>query len=295
MQMLGSFQRIFDAFLLDRRIAGLTSQTIETYRVHLRIFGRWCEAHDVSLPDLTKFLVRQFLAERQSRSQSRLVESYRRLRPFFRWTAAEGLCDDLFCSIRKPKEPTTLVPTLTIEQVRLMLALCRAQPRTANRNEALVRLLLDSGLRITEALKLRLDDVHLDDGNVRVRCGKGNKDRIAFIGMKTSRSIMRYLKARIAVGTDPIFDTRDGLPMKRRHAHQLIARLGANARISGVRVSPHTLRHTFATWFLRSGGDVFSLQRQLGHSSLSMTRRYLDLTQTDVAAAHGMHSPGNQL
>jgi integrase/recombinase XerD len=295
MQMLGSFQRIFDAFLLDRRVAGLTSQTLETYRVHLRIFGRWCEVHDVALPDLTKYHVRQFLAERQSKSQSRLVESYRRLRPFFRWGAAEGFCEDVFCSIRKPKEPITLVPTLNIEQVRLMLSLCRALPRTANRNEALLRLLLDSGLRITEALKLRIDDVHLDAGSVRVRCGKGGKDRMAFIGMKTSRAVLRYLKVRKAVNTDTIFVTQDGLPMKRRHAHQLIARLGASARISGVRVSPHTLRHTFATWFLRSGGDVFSLQRQLGHSSLSMTRRYLDLTQNDVAAAHGLHSPGNQL
>jgi integrase/recombinase XerD len=176
-----------------------------------------------------------------------------------------------------------------------MLSLCRALPRTANRNEALLRLLLDSGLRITEALKLRIDDVHLDAGSVRVRCGKGGKDRMAFIGMKTSRAVLRYLKVRKAVNTDTIFVTQDGLPMKRRHAHQLIARLGASARISGVRVSPHTLRHTFATWFLRSGGDVFSLQRQLGHSSLSMTRRYLDLTQNDVAAAHGLHSPGNQL
>jgi integrase/recombinase XerD len=295
MSMLGSFQQAINGFLLDRRISGLTPATLATYKVHLDIFERWCQGNGIGFQDLATTHVRSFLAERLTKSQMRLVESYRRLRPFFRWAAQEELCSDLFTTIRKPREPKPLVQALTVDQVKALINATRGRGHIGDRDEALIRLLVDTGLRISEALSLRLEDVNLGDGRVSVRLGKGQKDRIVFVGPKTVRALTRYLRKRDDRSTGLIFLSQGETQMTRRHAHQHMVRLAMKAGIENIRLSPHTLRHTFATLYLKSGGDVFSLQRQLGHASLVMTKRYVDLSDGDVALCHSQHSPGNML
>lgn len=293
MAMLCLFDDAISGFLLDRRISGLTPASIETYRIHLEGFKRWCLARKCDFSQVSVVEVREYLSERQSKSQSRLVESYRRLQPFFRWAATELQYGNPFDRIRKPKEPRTQVSALTEEHVKAMLANCKGCGELGLRNEGLIRLLVDSGLRVSEALALLVQDLRLDDGSIAVHSGKGQKDRTAYIGPKTRKILLRYLGQRLKIPSCVVFLSRHGSRLTRTYACHLISRLGHQAGIVGVRVSPHSLRHTFATWFLRSGGDVFSLQRQLGHASLSMTRRYLDLTDLDVASIHARHSPGN--
>jgi integrase/recombinase XerD len=293
MSMLGSFQQAVQGFLLDRRISGLTPATLATYKVHLDIFERWCQGNGISFQDLTTSHIRSFLAERQTKSQMRLVESYRRLRPFFRWAAQEEICNDLFATIRKPREPKPLVHALTVDQVKALIGATRGRGAIGERDEALIRLLVDTGLRISEALSLRLEEVNLADGRINVRRGKGQKDRIVYIGVKTVRALTRYLRKGDDRSTGLLFLSRDDTPVTRRHAHQHMARLATKSGIENIRLSPHTLRHTFATLYLKSGGDLFSLQRQLGHTSILMTKRYLDLTEGDVAHCHALHSPGD--
>jgi len=291
--MLGSFEQVINAFLLDRRASGLSPGTIATYKVHLHTFARWCQAHDVAFDQLTADYIRMFLAERQAQSQMRLIESYRRLRPFFRWVVAERYGADLMACVKHPKEPKRLMPALTVSQVKMLLALCSGESFVQRRDMALIRLLLDCGLRISEALKLRLEDVDLDEGKIVIHSGKGRKDRVVYAGHRTRQTLVRYLRVRkAALSHNLLFTNREGLSLTRRHAHQQLARIARRAGIEGVRVSPHILRHTFATWYLRNGGDVFSLQRLLGHASLSMTQRYLYLTESDVSAAHEKFSPG---
>lgn len=294
MSMLGSFQSAIQGFLLDRRISGLTSATLATYKVHLDLFERWCSNNAITFEDLTTAHVRSFLAERQTKSQMRLVESYRRLRPFFRWAAQEQLCCDLFASIRKPREPKPIVHALTVDQVKALINATRGRGTIGERDEALIRLLVDTGLRISEALSLRLEDVNLQDGCISVRLGKGQKDRIVFMGVKTVRAMTRYIRKKGGLAAGTLFTSCNG-PLTRRHTHQHFVRLAEKAGIKNVRLSPHTMRHTFATLYLKSGGDVFSLQRQLGHASLTMSKRYLDLTDGDVALSHSAHGRGNLL
>jgi len=295
MRMLCTFEDAISGFLLDRRISGLTAASIQTYRCHLAVFYRWCSDRQRLFSELTAGDVREYLAQRQSLSQSRLVEAYRRLQPFFRWAEAENYCENLFEKIRKPKEPQTQVSALTKDHVKAMLATCRGGGLLGLRDEALIRLLVDSGLRVSEALALTVQDIRFDDGAIAVHRGKGQKDRTVYIGPKTCKALLRYLCHRLKNPGGLVFLTRQASPLTRCSACHLISKIGRKAGIVGVRVSPHSLRHTFATWFLRSGGDVFSLQRQLGHASLTMTRKYLDLTAVDLASAHARHSPGNMV
>jgi site-specific recombinase XerD len=281
-------------FLLDRHIAGATPKTLSTYADQFRPFMRWCLAHGLDLDGLGVEALRRYLAHRRERSTNALFDAVRRLKAFFRWCAQEQLCSDIAASIRPPRLQTKVIEAFTEPQVRALLALCSEPTLIGRRDEALIRLMLDSGVRISEALALTALDVDLINSRVHIRNGKGQRARYAPIGAKTARALMRYLAVRetaSAISTN-IFITKEGEPLNRRHAEQHIARLGKRAGIEGVRVSPHTFRHTCAIWFLRRGGDAFSLQALLGHSSLAMTKRYVAMRERDVSDAHARFGPG---
>ena len=282
------------AFLLERRIAGVTTATTTCYTYQLAPFVAWCERHALDLPDLSVEDIRRYLADRQKVSQNALCEATIRLRTFFRWCATEGLSEDLAARIRHPKREQKVVPALTVGQVRAMLALCTPTAFVGRRDEALIRLLVDTGLRIGEALDLTLERLDLEGGSALVR-GKGQKQRVVPIGPRTHKALLRYLPARakVAIGTDVLFVGTNGRAMNRRHAHQQMKRLAERAGVEGVRVSPHVLRHTCGKMFLQRGGDPFALQALLGHTTLTMTRRYVALANTDVSDAHRKASPGD--
>jgi len=286
--------RALKAFLLERQIAGATLATIQTYKTQLEPFGAWCNRSGIDLPELSVDILRSYLASRQQLSQSALYEAARRLKTFFSWCGKESICEDFGAQIRIPKQPVKVIVALSVAQVRALLAVGRGESFIGRRNEALLRLLIDSGLRITEALTLKMSDLNLEAGRALVQ-GKGQKQRFVAFGPRTTKALVQYVRARERLSTtaDELFLSINGQPMKRRHIQQHLKRLAHRAGIVGVRVSPHTLRHTFATWYLRNGGDVFSLQRLLGHASLAMTQRYLYLTDGDVSATHEKFSPGN--
>jgi len=282
-------------FILDRRIAGCTTATIEAYKSQLTPLVRWVEGRKLALVSLREEHVREFLLFRQQVSQATLHAATVRLKTFFKWCAEQGLCHDLAARIRKPKQETKVINALSIEEVRSMLALCKSNGYVGRRDEAFVRFLLDTGLRVSEALDLTTDRLHLDAGRALVN-GKGQKQRYVFFGPKTTRALLRYFAARDKkrLCSSVVFVNHDGTPMNRRHACQTITRLGRRANIRDKRCSPHTLRHSSALLFLRRGGDSLSLQRLLGHTTLSMTNRYLgSVSLDDLENEHRKASPGD--
>jgi len=285
------------AFILDRRIAGVTDATIACYRYQLGPFLRWCEDADLDLSGLATDAVRAFLADRQRRSQSALHAAAVNLKTFFRWAARESMCEDLAARIRIPKVEEKVVAALTVPQLQAMLARCASSAFVDRRNDALLRFFLDAGVRVSEAIALDVDRLDLENGRALVS-GKGRKERHVFYGPKTQRSLLRYVAVRRAVAapaTTMLFVNRDGSPMNRRHVHQLVTRLGARAGIEGVRVSPHTLRHSSALLFLKRGGDALTLQRLLGHTDIRTTRRYVNATTADLEVVHRRAAPGDLL
>jgi len=158
--------------------------------------------------------------------------------------------------------------------------------------------LLDTGLRVNELINLKIDNVWLEEGIIKV-LGKGNKERLVPVGKQIRRLLWRYIThyrpEPARPNLDNLFLTRDGRSLTKNRVDSMMKHYGERARLSGIRCSPHTLRHTFAVTYLRNGGDVFSLQRILGHSSLEMTRRYCELADVDIEKAHALASPVDNL
>ena len=153
-------------------------------------------------------------------------------------------------------------------------------------------LFLDCGLRLAELANIKLGDVDIDTGTIVIRRGKGGKGRVVHIGNKAQKALWRYVSLYRRGDNDSLFVGAMGQPLAAAGVQTVIERLGHK---TGVRVHPHKLRHTFAVSYLRNGGDIFSLQKILGHSSLASVRMYLDLFSTDIKKQHQRFSPVDNL
>jgi integrase/recombinase XerD len=155
-----------------------------------------------------------------------------------------------------------------------------------------LRALLDTGVRISEAVGLDVGDV--GDGYLRVR-GKGGHERLVPIGRELDSALRRYVsrerRSRTARPDESLLLQRSGRPQTASGIYHAMRRLADDVGVSGVRVSPHTCRHTFAINFLRNGGNLLALQRILGHRDLAMVRRYAEVTDADIMAAQAIASP----
>jgi integrase/recombinase XerD len=207
----------------------------------------------------------------------------------------------------------TPVELFTREQIEALLKAaeysdeCRTTERrtfrmrrgTAKRDNAIVLMLLDTGLRASELCSLNVGDIELKTGRVLIKHGitggaKGGKGRIVYLGKAARRSVWTYLAKRDDQGNDPeapLFLGKFEHPMNKNALLQLINGLGARARVT--KCHPHRFRHTFAITYLRSGGDVFTLQQLLGHADLEMVRHYSRIADVDVQQVHKRASPAD--
>lgn len=223
----------------------------------------------------------------------------RSLRIFFSWLVSEGIIGTSpFERVKIPRPPRKVIPTFSDSQLQQLLGLIDTKSAEGYRDYALILTLLDTAIRVSELCSLRLDNIWLEEGILKV-LGKGNKERLIPIGKQVQRLlwhyINRYRPEPTWVNCDFLFLTRNGRPLNKDRVEKIMAYYGRKAGLKGVRCSPHTLRHTAAVRFLRNGGDVFSLQRMLGHASLEMTRRYCELADIDVKRAHMRASPVDNL
>jgi site-specific recombinase XerD len=217
------------------------------------------------------------------------------IRAFWSWLVAEEIVAiNPLLSMKIPKAPKKVIPTFTDSQLELLLGAIDSATPTGYRDKAIVLTLLDTALRVSELGGITLDNLWLDDGLIKVM-GKGRKERHVPMGKTVQRILWRYIHHYRSEPSLPRFDylflTRDGRPLTKDRIDKMMAGYGRRAGIKGVRCSPHTLRHTASVRFLRNGGNVFSLQRLLGHSNLEMTRRYCELADVDVQQAHRIASP----
>jgi site-specific recombinase XerD len=223
----------------------------------------------------------------------------RSLRIFFSWLVSEGIIEsNPFGRVKIPRPPRKVIPTFSDSQIHDLLNLIDTRSAEGYRDYAMILTLLDTGIRVSELCSLKLDNIWLEEGMLKVM-GKGNKERLIPIGKYVQRLLWRYINRYrpepAGVNCNFLFLTRDGRPLTKDRVGKIMACYGKKAGLKGVRCSPHTLRHTAAVRFLRNGGDVFSLQRMLGHASLEMTRRYCELADVDVKRAHITASPVDNL
>lgn len=290
---------LIEEYLTDCKLS-LSPATVHLYRYNLsRVADFLHERGVITADQLQPTHLRAFLANMRRNgkngdgvSPATLDQYWRTLNTFLNWAVAEGaIADNPMKRVRRPKLPKHKVDRLDRVQAARLITLTR---RTAlpDRNEAIVSLLLDTGLRVGELVRLKLSDVDLDRGIVRVK-GKGGKEREVPLEEASMAALRRYLGKRPQVETDVLFLTRHGKPLTGNSVRLLLRRL--RDKLGVDRLYPHLLRHTFARLYLEQG-DLRSLQAILGHASVSTTANiYLDPDIDDLKRKHRRASPLNRI
>jgi len=280
--------RVAAEFVVSRRAGGCSPRTIEYYRNELRFLCAYLESQGIQdVKSITPTHLRGFLLDTGERRNAGGVHcAFRVVKTFLRWFEAEyeptGWQNPIH-KVSAPKLEQKALPPVSMADLRAMLATCD-KSFTGARDRAIMLMLLDTGLRASELLALTTGDVSAD-GAVRVRHGKGGKSRVVFIGSKTQQALARYMRFRGDRGAgDPLWLGERGAPL---HIGGLKSLVRRRAKLAGVpRPALHGFRRAFALLSLRAGMDVYSLQRLMGHSDLSVLRRYLAQTEDDLRDAH---------
>ena len=290
--------RLLDAFADTLWLeAGLSKNTLSSYRADLAQFSVWLDARKKTLDrvepvDLHDYL-RDFSRRAKSTSQRRLIASLRR---FYQHLLAIGAIQtDPTLNIEPPPRPDRFPKTLSEAQVEALLAAPDVDTPLGLRNRAMLEVLYATGLRVSELVALKLFEVGLNEGVVRV-FGKGAKERLVPLGQVALEWLERYLqeaRSQLLAGRscDAVFVTRRGAGLSRQMFWHLIKRDAARAGIEPTRISPHTLRHAFATHLINPGADLRVVQLLLGHADISTTQVYTHVARERLKQLHARHHP----
>jgi integrase/recombinase XerD len=277
---------------------GLARNTLDSYRRDLSQFATWLRTArgagllDAAHADVLAYLAHRFRARARPSSTARLLSSLKR---FYQFALRQGkLQADPTLSIDAPRRPRNLPKTLTEQDVERLLAMPPAETPLGMRDRAMLEVLYASGLRVSELVTLKVAQLSQDMGVVRI-LGKGSKERLVPVGevaLDWVRSYVKEARTLLLDGrqSDALFVTLRGQAMTRQAFWQLIKRYAAQAGINGT-VSPHTLRHAFATHLLNHGADLRVVQLLLGHADISTTQIYTHVARERLKQLHAKHHP----
>ena len=281
-----------DAFLLSRSVGGCTSRTVQLYREVLHPFA------EVVGPDMSSCTipaVQGYLSTLRGRVAAVTAHlHFSKLRAFFGWCIEAGILSQSPMRGLTMRAPKALPRVPEDDAVRQLIQAC-GDTFEGRRNRALVTLLADSGLRISEALRLRVEDIRFGERTLAVRHGKGQKDGIGFFGAEAAQVLRAWLGTRReATPEDFLFCDRLGRPLSRNHGTHILHRLSVRAGLTR-KVGPHALRHYAATSILKQTGDLELVRQVLRHESLAMALRYAHLAKPDVSRKFRRASPLDNL
>jgi len=277
---------------------GLSRNSLDSYRRDLRIFSEWlAKTHNKTLisaerSDLLAYLAQRFQHDIKPRSAARLLSSLKR---FYRFQYREGtIVNDPSLQIDTPKLPRSLPGSLTEDDVQTLIDAPDILTPRGLRDRAMLETMYASGLRVSELVSLNFSQLNQDAGVLRV-LGKGSKERLVPLGEEALDWIRRYLAEARGVlldgwSCDVLFVTARGQGMTRQAFWNLIKRYAAASGIHKP-VSPHTLRHAFATHLLNHGADLRVVQMLLGHSDISTTQIYTHVARERLKELHAKHHP----
>lgn len=298
---------LIEGFKLSCQTENKSPKTIEWYISFLNRFHRFLERDcSLSVDSIDKNSIRAFILYLQQEARTphtnkRLsdctIQGYARtLKAFFSWLLREEYIEtNPMAKIPVPRAPTKVVTTFSNEQVSKLIDICCRSNGQGYRNLTIIMLLLDSGIRVSELTGISLNDVNLVEGCIIIRRAKGSKERFVPIGSLVQKMLWKYINhyrpKPVTERITRLFLSEHGIPLTKSGIQQMLRRCGRQVDISGMRCSPHVFRHTFAKNYLLNGGDIFSLQKILGHSSLASVRIYLNLFASDIKKQHQRFSP----
>lgn len=298
--------QIIEGFFVVRR-SRYTEQTREGFRYCFnRLTRRFSTDHDfaaISTDDIRaymEYLRGEGLAERS------IHDHLTRLTALWKFAQEEFKFPNIVAAIEKPSFTQKEINPFTQGELKAMLGAAewtmawstakgkqvRSKRATWRRDLAMLMLMVDVGIRVTELCKLTVGDYQQENGRLLIRHGKGNKQRSVFLGDAAQRTLWRYLMSQNKLKpSDPLFATRTLKPLSRSYVMHLVQRIGNCANVHNAH--PHRFRHTFAIQFLRNGGNIFELQRILGHSELDTVKIYLQFADVDIERAQRANSPAD--
>lgn len=285
--------RLLERFLNYLRVErGLSVNTLRAYGRDTTDFLRFLERRKTSLQEAGKEEILAYLHELYQRLAPRSVaRKIASLRAFFRYLMLDGFVSaDPTEALESPKVWRTLPGYLTVKEVERLLAAPELDSPQGIRNRAMLEVLYATGLRVSELVRLRWREINLDAGFVQV-VGKGNKERIVPLGDQAADWLVRYRQEayptlrRAQEAGDYVFLTRLGKPMTRQYFWMIVEEAGRRAGIS-KKLSPHTLRHSFATHLLEHGADLRAVQMMLGHADITTTQIYTHVTRERLREAY---------
>lgn len=313
----------FDGFIYYKTATGKSPHTISDYRITrnkvLAYFATDSSFTSISRAEWVSFfawLTTEYVAQPGGiapRAVKRLAPKsianiHTNLSSLYSWAVKEEIVErNLIRLIDPPPFEEPVIVPYTKDEIGALLKACErsrdwnkragvnSNRPTAQRDRAIVYLLLDTGIRAEELCNITLEDLNMGNNSITVRgkgAGNDKAERTVYFGKQTARAVWKYIAPRLGNPHGPLFlnsRTPMGMPMNRNMLWQMLNDLGERAGVKNVH--PHRFRHTFAVTYLRNGGDVFTLQNLLGHSDMEMTRRYLALASADSATAHRKASP----
>lgn len=287
-------ERFIDALWLER---GLSENTLSAYRSDLAGLAAWLQQQETGLTEASEAQLRAYREHRveqgaKPRTSARILSSMRR---FYRYLIREAvIANDPTAALDSPRQGRSLPKTLSEDDVEGLLDAPDLSTPMGLRDRAMLELLYASGLRVTELVTLQLGQVNFQQGLVKVM-GKGSKERLIPLGDEALHWLERFMRGGRALilgegRSEALFPSKRGAAMSRQAFWQLIKRYALQAGISKP-LSPHTLRHAFATHLINHGADLRVVQLLLGHSSLSTTQIYTYVAEERLKSLHQMHHP----
>lgn len=289
-------EQFLDALWMEH---GLSQNTLAAYRNDLASLGQWLASQDSELKNAQQGELQGFLAHRfeqgsKNRSAARLLSSMRR---FYAWLQRERRIEvDPVALIEAPKPEQPLPRSLSEAQVEALLLAPDINQPLGLRDRAMLEMLYATGLRVSELIGLQFSQVSIDPGVVRVM-GKGNKERLVPLGEEAIDWLQNYMghaRADLMARHPPcnaLFVTNRGHGMSRQAFWYLLKRYALQAGINPEMLSPHTLRHAFATHLLNHGADLRVVQMLLGHSDISTTQIYTHVAKQRLQDIYQLHHP----
>ena len=286
-------------------------RTIETTTHAVRLFDNSLN-HCQDVNQVTPEDLRNFIRELQSRSKWQnhptiksdhgklspftIANYVRHIHAFWSWLHQEEfIVDNPIKKVKVPDVPHSVINTFTPDQVKQLLARISRKIHKGYRDFAILISIYGIGPRISEVVDLRTENVNFDTGNIKV-LGKGAKERTLYMPPTVFKAMFKYSERwRPKISSEYFFVTDDGKQLSRFNFEHRMHNYGQEAGITGVACRPHIMRYTFAIEFLRNGGDIFTLQKILGHETLEMTRHYARLADKDVEAKLKTSSPVEKL
>jgi integrase/recombinase XerD len=277
---------------------GLAKNTLNSYRQDLNFYKQYLSKNNISgFSQTSKANIVNFMSNQKDKgiSSNSIARRLTAIKSFYRFLVRERIIkNDPTSLMETPRLWKKIPDTLSISEVETLIAQPNTREKIGIRDRAILDIMYATGMRASEVINLRLDNINLDMGFVRCR-GKGNKERIIPFGKQARIAVNRYLersRANLAKkkNSDYLFLNRFGTRMSRQSLWKIIKKYAKAARIKKA-IRPHILRHSFATHLLEGGADLRSLQEMLGHSDISTTQVYTHINKERLKTIHKMFHP----